>query len=127
MNMKNELRLVVATALVIGILIGSSITIVIGMPIQSCTPEKAAWLLLQPTNSEIANLKADLVAGDITFEQWKAQIGVIKFRLDLQTVLLKAIRDSPIMSYDSKLEALFAVFPWNIRHSESEIEVITYK
>ena len=109
-------KTLIGITLVFGI-VALGIVVVDAMPMQSCTPQQIADILLQPTHDEISSMKADLVAGDITFEQWKQQMGILKFRLEVQLVLLEAIRDSPIMSYEQKLEALFAIFPWNVRGS----------
>ena len=85
-----------------------------GMPMQVCTPEEIADILLQPTKDKIAAHKALLVAGEITVEEYISFMSLLKLEMELKTVLLEAIRDSGRV-YNEKLELLNAIFPWNIR------------
>jgi hypothetical protein len=58
-------------------------------------------------------------------------MAAIKFRLEIQTTVLEAIRDSG-RPFDEKIKLLLAIFPWNVRSvvikgGDSEVEIITYK
>lgn len=110
---------IVLTVFILLALTGSSLA----MPMQVCTPEQIADILLQPTNNEIANLKLDLVSGDITVEEWRLSMAGIKFRLGMQLVLLEAIRDCG-KTFEEKINLLLAVFPWNVRSTGNMPRII---
>jgi hypothetical protein len=104
---------ILVLVLVLGSFLGGAMVIE-ACPMHLFTPDKIADILMQPTYDEIATMKADLVNGVITYEQWEAQMYGLKVRLGVQRVILEAIRDSG-RAYEDKLELLNAVFPWNIR------------
>jgi hypothetical protein len=91
------------------------------------TPSEEATAILAPTIAEIANMKLELIAGNVTLDEYMSYMQAKKTELELKTLILEAIRDSD-RPYGNKIQAVYTLFSYKpIRHSESEVEVITYK
>lgn len=75
------------------------------------SPSETADAIMAPTIADIAMYKAELVAGNITFDEWKSYMYAKKVELGLYTIVLEAIRDSD-RSYNNKMQAVYTLFDY---------------